>query len=58
MIYYPHPLHTMPIYWDEKADCPVAEKMAAQTISLPMHTELDEAQIKYVADKLLQYTQG
>lgn len=58
MIYYPNPVHTMPVYSDAKADCPVSEKMAAQTISLPMHTELDEDQIKYISDKLIQYTQA
>ncbi len=55
MIYYPHPLHTMPIYENDNAVCPVSEKMAKQTLSLPMHTELNEEQIKYISQKLIEY---
>jgi len=58
MIYYPNPLHTMPVYADGNADCLVSEKMAKQTLSLPMHTELDEEQINYITEKLIHFTQA
>lgn len=51
MIYYPIPLHlceAMSYLGYKKGDFPVTEKMAAQTISLPMHTELDSEQLEYI----------
>lgn len=58
MIYYPNPLHTMPVYAVDNADCEVSEQMAKQTLSLPMHTELDEEQLNYITEKLIHFTQA
>lgn len=51
MIYYPIPLHMQKAYQDSRykeGDFPVAERLSACVISLPMHTELDEEQLNYV----------
>lgn len=51
MIYYPIPLHMQKAYQDpryKEGDFPVAERLSACVISLPMHTELDEEQLNYV----------
>ncbi len=52
MIYYPIPLHMQKAYQDpryKQGDFPVAEKLSATVLSLPMHTELDEEQLAYIA---------
>lgn len=53
MIYYPIPLHLQKAYRDVRykaGDFPVAEMLTANVLSLPMHTELDEEQLKYIVD--------
>ena len=57
MIYYPVPLHQQKAYIDPRykdGDFPVAEKLAACVLSLPMHTELDEEQLNYIVENVLQ----
>lgn len=52
MVYYPVPLHLQKAYRSGRyADgaFPVAERLAASVLSLPMHTELDEEQLSYIA---------
>ena len=57
MIYYPVPLHRQQAYRDpryQEGDFPVAERLAACVLSLPMHTELDEEQLEYITKKVLE----
>ena len=57
-IYYPIPLHSQKAYLDaryKEEDFPVTNLLAKQVISLPMHTELDEEQIKFITDSVLEY---
>ena len=57
MVYYPIPLHMQKAYQDPRyqtGDFPVAEKLAACVLSLPMHTELDDEQLKYITTHVLQ----
>ena len=57
-IYYPIPLHSQKAYLDaryKEEDFPVTNLLAKQVISLPMHTELDDEQIKFITDSLLEY---
>lgn len=56
MIYYPVPLHQQKAYLDPRykdGDFPVAERLAACVLSLPMHTELDEEQLEYITSSVL-----
>lgn len=56
MIYYPVPLHLQKAYQDKRyqhGDFPVSEQLCKEVISLPMHTELDEEQLKYITENLL-----
>ncbi len=57
MIYYPVPLHLQEAYkYDYKfGDYPVSEEIANDIISLPMHTELDDDQINYIASKVIEF---
>ena len=57
MVYYPIPLHMQKAYQDPRyqtGDFPVAEKLAACVLSLPMHTELDDEQLKYITTHVIQ----
>ena len=57
MIYYPVPLHQQKAYIDPRykdGDFPVAEKLAACVLSLPMHTELDNEQLEYITSNVLE----
>lgn len=60
MVYYPVPLHLQKAYRDpryKEGDFPVTEELCEQVISLPMHTELDEAQLKHITDSVLAFFQ-
>ena len=57
MIYYPVPLHQQKAYLDPRykdGDFPVAERLAACVLSLPMHTELDEEQLAFITSSVLE----
>jgi UDP-2-acetamido-2-deoxy-ribo-hexuluronate aminotransferase len=58
MIYYPVPMHMQKAYIDpryKEGDFPVTEMLSKSVISLPMHTELDEEQLKYITDSVLEF---
>jgi len=58
MIYYPVPLHLQDAYIDlgyQEGDLPVSEKLSYQVLSLPMHTEMEEKQLKYITDQIHTY---
>lgn len=58
MIYYPVPLHMQKAYLDPRyqpGDFPVTEALAETVISLPMHSELDEEQLKHITDSVLAF---
>ena len=58
MIYYPVPLHLQKAYQDVRyssGDFPIAEKLSACVLSLPMHTELTEEQLEYITKSLLEF---
>jgi dTDP-4-amino-4,6-dideoxygalactose transaminase len=58
MIYYPVPLHLQKAYQDARykaGDFPVAEKLSECVMSLPMHTELSEEQLKYITDSVMEF---
>ncbi|MFM2230839.1 MAG: PorR protein involved in biosynthesis of cell surface polysaccharide [Bacteroidota bacterium] len=57
-IYYPIPLHRQKAYLDPRyneADFPVTNQLVDEVIALPMHTELDDEQIKYITDAILAF---
>lgn len=61
MIYYPVPLHLQKAYSSygyKKGDFPVAEKLSGEVLSLPMHTELEEEQVAYVAEQIKKFFHG
>ncbi len=58
MIYYPVPLHMQKAYLDpryKEGDFPVTEHLCKTVISLPMHTELDDEQLAWITDSVLEF---
>ncbi len=58
MVYYPILLHKLQTYQDpryKEGDFPNTEILSKSVISLPMHTELDEAQLEYICSTLLKF---
>jgi dTDP-4-amino-4,6-dideoxygalactose transaminase len=57
-IYYPIPLHSQKAYVDSRykeEDFPVTNLLVKEVIALPMHTELDDEQIKFITDSVLEF---
>ncbi len=57
-IYYPIPLHSQKAYADtryKEEDFPITNQLVKEVISLPMHTELDDEQIKFITNSVLEY---
>ena len=57
MIYYPVALRKQKAYFQDSDDKDFVntDKLLGEVISLPMHTELDEEQLKYITDAVLEY---
>lgn len=57
MIYYPVPLHLQKAYSGlaERVNFPVSEQLCKEVLSLPMHTELDESQLQYIASTIKSF---
>ena len=59
MIYYPYPLHLQKAYKNlgyKIGDFPITEKLSNIVLSLPMHTELTEEQLKYITENIIEYS--
>ncbi len=58
MVYYPGVIHLQEAYASlgyKRGDFPVSEKLAETVLSLPMHTELPEEQLKYITDAIHKF---
>lgn len=58
MIYYPIPLHrqvAMGAARGDDRDFPVTEMLCSSVVSLPMHTELDNKQLTFIADSVIEF---
>jgi UDP-2-acetamido-2-deoxy-ribo-hexuluronate aminotransferase len=58
MVYYPLPFHLQKAFLDmnyHEGDFPVAEEISKTVLSLPMHTELDEEQLTYITQQIINY---
>jgi dTDP-4-amino-4,6-dideoxygalactose transaminase len=57
-VYYPLPLHLQPCYEDlgyKQGDFPISEKLAAESLALPVHSELAADEIEYVCDAIRSF---
>lgn len=60
-IYYPIPLHSQKAYANSRykeEDFPITNQLCTEVIALPMHTELDDEQIKYITDTVLEFLES
>jgi dTDP-4-amino-4,6-dideoxygalactose transaminase len=59
MIYYPVALRKQKAYFQEcnDADFINTDRLLDEVISLPMHTELDDEQLKYITESVLEFMQ-
>ncbi len=48
-VYYPTPVHRLPVYNEPAGSCPVAESLANEVISLPMGPHMTAEMVKEVA---------
>ncbi len=57
MIYYPVALRKQKAYFQDSDDKDFVntDKLLDEVISLPMHTELDDEQLKYISDAVLEF---
>lgn len=57
MIYYPVALRKQKAYFQDSndADFVNTDRLLGEVISLPMHTELDDEQLKYISDAVLEF---
>ena len=57
MIYYPVAFRLHKAYFQESdpKDFVNTDQLLDQVISLPMHTELDDEQLKYITDAVLEF---
>lgn len=57
-IHYPAPLHLQPAFaylGHTRGDFPVAERAAAEVLSLPLYPELTDEQVAYVAEQTVSF---
>jgi dTDP-4-amino-4,6-dideoxygalactose transaminase len=57
-VYYPLPLHLQPCYADlgyQKGDFPVSERLAGESLALPIHSELAAEDIDYICDAIRSF---
>jgi len=57
-IYYPIPLHRQKAYLDKRYnedDFTVTNQLVKEVISLPMHTELEDDQIQYISETIIDF---
>lgn len=58
MIYYPGPLHMQEAYrylGYRESDFPVTNALCKEVLSLPMHTEMDQDQLDFITEKILNF---
>lgn len=58
MIYYPVPAHRQKMFSHFKSsntELPVTDWLTERVISLPMHTEMDQEQLQFITEKVLEF---
>lgn len=58
MIYYPVSLHLQAAYRDlgyRVGDFPISEQICNEVLSLPIHTELNDQQLEYITEKVIEF---
>jgi dTDP-4-amino-4,6-dideoxygalactose transaminase len=51
-VYYPIPIHQLPVYGDRKVSLPITETAASEVLSLPIYPELSSADARGIAQRV------
>ena len=51
-MYYPIPIHQLPVYADRKVSLTITERAAAEVLSLPIYTELSSSDAREIARRV------
>jgi dTDP-4-amino-4,6-dideoxygalactose transaminase len=51
-VYYPIPIHQLPVYADRKVSLPITETAASEVLSLPIYPELSSADAREIAQRV------
>jgi dTDP-4-amino-4,6-dideoxygalactose transaminase len=51
-VYYPIPIHQLPVYADRKVSLPITEAAASEVLSLPIYPELSSADAREIARRV------
>lgn len=58
MVYYPVPLHLQGVFKNhgfKEGSYPVSEHLSKHVLSLPMHTEMDNEQLEFISESILEF---
>ena len=58
MIYYPLPLHFQKAFENQrypKGSMPISERLSAEVLSLPIHTEMTSAELEFIVDNVKSF---
>ena len=61
MIYYPKPLHHQKAYQNlgrQVGNLSISQQLCQEVLSLPIHTEMDEEQLIYITNTVLEFFHG
>jgi len=50
-----HPVHLMPMYYEEGFSLPVAEELGNRGINLPSYPDLDETDVDFICNKIKEF---
>lgn len=54
-VYYPHPIHKLPLFEKFNYSLPVAEKVSSSIVSLPIYHLMDLENVDYVVSKIKEW---
>ncbi|MGO4108817.1 DegT/DnrJ/EryC1/StrS family aminotransferase [Paenibacillus sp. YAF4_2] len=57
MVYYPVPVHKLPIYASLNVEMPVSEKLAEEVLSLPIWPQLEASVQHYIVEQIIEALQ-
>lgn len=57
-VYYPIPIDDQPAYDEVGSRSPVARRAAREVLSLPVHPQVSQEDLEYIADTVADYTGG
>ncbi|MCS7165243.1 MAG: DegT/DnrJ/EryC1/StrS family aminotransferase [Candidatus Calescibacterium sp.] len=54
-VYYPYPIHKLPVYRDMGYSLPVSERIAQEIVSLPMYHLMEIEKVDYIVSKIKEW---